>query len=103
MPLPPEIESDIAAILAEFGEQIEWNNQSYQALVSDAGLGDAQALGGWVEQGSLTVKLLRSSLGGSVPALGDLLTFNGEQYRVIRIESRPSRPIVLLTCAAKDE
>jgi hypothetical protein len=103
MPFPPEIESDIAAILAEFGDPVEWNGQSILALVSDAGLGDAQALGGWIEQGSLTVKLLRSSFDGDLPALGDLLTFNGEQYRVIRIESRPSRPIVVLTCAAKDE
>jgi hypothetical protein len=84
MPLPSEIESDIA-------------------LVSDAGLGDAQALGGWIEQGSLTVKLLRSSFDGDLPALGDLLTFGGEQYRIIKVENRPSRPVVLLTCAAKDE
>ncbi len=103
MPLPPEIESDIEAILAEFGDPITWKGDSYQALVSDVGMGAVPGLGGFIDSGEISVKLLRSHLTAGVPALGDSIGFDGADFRVTRVSDRPSRPVIILTCAAKDE
>ena len=103
MPLPPEIAADIEAILAEFGEPITWNNQTLTALVSEAPVGETPGLGGWVEQGDLTVKLLRSQIQGDLPVVGQTLRFGSEQYRIARVSNRSGRPLLILFCVAKDE
>ena len=98
-----EMATDSTELLREFGKQIEWDGNLYSALVSEPTIAQEFGIGGFADSADFIVKLLRNDLTRGVPEHGDLITYNGEEYRVARLSNRPPHPFVVLTLAAKDE
>jgi hypothetical protein len=98
-----EMASDSAELLREFGKQITWNGNEYSALVSEPTIAQEFDVGGFVDSVDFVAKLLRNDLIHGLPEHGELVTYNGEEYRIMRLSNRPPHPFVVLTLAAKDE
>lgn len=98
-----EMVADSSELLREFGKQTEWNGNAYPALVSEFAIAQEFDVGGIADSADFVVKLLRDDLTEGLPEHGDLVTYNSEQFRIVRVSNRPPHPFVVLTLAAKDE
>lgn len=102
MNLRDEKTADLAGILTEIGETVTWQGQSYIALVSEPTISEQLNLGGFVESGDFTIKIMRSAFTGSKPKLGDLIGFEDEEYRVTRVTDQPQYPMLVLVVTPKE-
>jgi hypothetical protein len=97
-----EIAADAAQVFAEFAKEIQWNERTYPALVSEPAFSQEFETGGFAETGDFTIKLLRANLLHGIPTLGDRITFNGEEHRVVRVTDRPPHPLIILVLSSPD-
>ena len=96
MKLKDEKSSDLAGVLAEVGEPVSWNGRSYQALVSDPAIGEHLELGGFAGTGEFTIKIPRTAFHKRQPKLGEIVTFEGDRFRITRITNHPQYPMLVL-------
>ena len=96
MSIKDEKAADLAAILAEIGETVIWNGQSFRALVSDPTIGETLEVGGFTATGDFTIKIPRTAFNGPLPALGEIVEFEGERNRIARITNHPQYPMIVL-------
>jgi hypothetical protein len=89
--------SDLAAVFDEFAKAITIGNTSYRALVAEPELALELEAGGFNSAGNLTVKMLRTDWLACGLAIGGHLVFDSQQYRVVRLVSRPPHPVIILT------
>jgi len=102
MSIQDEMAADAAEILAEIGESVTWNGQTYPALVSDPTIGEDLGLGGFSETGDFTVKIMRLAFGTARPKLGEIIGFENARYRITRITDHPRYPMVVLVVSPED-
>ena len=96
MKLKDEKSADLAGVLAEVGETVTWNGRSYPALVSDPNIGENLEIGGFVGTGEFTVKIPRTAFRKRRPRLGEIVTFEGDRFRITRITNHPQYPMLVL-------
>jgi hypothetical protein len=89
--------SDLKDVFGEFAKNITIGGRDYDALVAEPDLGFDLESGGFNSSGNLTVKMLRSDWQHSRLLVGGHMVFDGQNYRVIRLVSRPPHPLVILT------
>lgn len=71
-----------------FEAELIWDGVTYVCANSGARMGDELEDGGFVESGSRNVRVLKERM-GIPPLIGDLLTLNGEEVRLIEVGDRP--------------
>ena len=96
MSIKDEKAADLAGILDEVGEPVTWNGRTLRALVSDPAIGEHLALGGFIGTGDFTIKIPRTAFGAQVPKLGDIVGFEGGQFRIVRITNHPQYPMIVM-------
>jgi hypothetical protein len=96
MSLQDEKAAALAEILSVTGEEVLWNGQTYQALVSDNPLSDHLILGGFQAKGECTVKIPRSAFGEEKPRLGQEIQFQETDYRITRVTDHAAYPMIVL-------
>ena len=96
MSLKTEKAADLAGVLAEVGESVTWNGHIYRALVSDPAIGENLELGGFTGTGEFTIKIPRASFHKRQPKLGEVVTFEGEKFRIARVSNHPQYPLLVL-------
>ena len=96
MNLKAEKATDLAGVLAEVGEPVIWNERTYQALVSDPAMGEHLELGGFTGTGEFTIKIPRTAFHKRRPKLGEIVTFEGERFRIARATNHPQYPLLVL-------
>ena len=96
MSIQDEKAADLAAILAEIGETVIWNGHPFRALVSDPTIGESLELGGFTANGDFTIKIPRTAFNGRLPKLGEIVDFEGDQFRIARITNHPQYPMIVL-------
>ena len=96
MSIRDEKAADLAAIIAEIGEPVRWKQKCYPALISEPTISEHLELGGFVESGDFTIKIMRSAFTGAVPVLGEIIEFQGERFRIGRITNHPNYPMIVL-------
>lgn len=97
-----ELVADFRAMLAECGVEVVIGAGSLRGLVSEPDIGQQIDLGGFVPEAELSVKVVKSNL-PSQPTHGQIVTVDGEDYRITAIRSRPSSPFVTLELASPHE
>jgi hypothetical protein len=97
-----EMGADAAQVFAEFGKEIQWEDRTYSALISEPSMSQEFEAGGFAETGDFTIKLLRATLLHGIPKLGERITFNCEDYRVVRVTDRPPHPLIILVLSSPD-
>jgi len=96
MKLKDEKAADLAGVLAEVGESVVWNGHTYRALVSDPAMGESLELGGFTGTGEFTIKIPRTAFHKRRPKLGEVVTFEGERFRISRSTNHPQYPLLVL-------
>jgi len=102
MSLIDEKAADLAGLLDEVGEQVTWNGRSYKALVSDPAIGEHLDIGGFSGTGEFTIKIPRASFDKRLPKLGELLEFEGDRFRIVRITNHPQYPLLVIVVGPLD-
>lgn len=102
MNLQSELIADFRAMLAECGVEVEINGAKVAALVSEPQLGAQIDLGGLVPEADMSIRVLKIDLTAS-PMQGQLVTVDGEDYRITTIRRRPSSPFITLDLASPHE
>lgn len=96
MNIKDEKSADLAGVLSEIGESVTWNGRTFQALVSDPAIGENLELGGFTGTGDFTIKIPRTAFGAQLPKLGEIIGFEGGQFRIVRITNHPQYPLIVL-------
>lgn len=103
MSLKAEKAADLLAIIADVGEPIIWNGQTFSALVSVPAIAQEFEIGGFMASVDFTVKIPIQMFPGVRPKHGDRMTFEGNDYRVTRVANHPQYPMLVLTLSSPDE
>ena len=90
-----EIATDLTEVFDDIAQSVEWQGETYQAVVADPSLSLDLQTGGFLPQADFLVKLRRATL-SSLPALGQLLTIQGAQYQISGITNKPTSPLIVL-------
>lgn len=101
MGIHDEIAADFAVILTEFGKPVEYLGQTLSAMISEPMLAGEFVLGGEVDDVRFTVKVLRTDL-PAMPRSGQLLRWDGKDYRIRAVMNRPPHAIVTLEVGPAD-
>jgi len=101
MSLKDERAADAAELLAEIGEPVVWNGQTYNAIITAVDLSDVLQVGGFGENYDFTVKIAKAALGDARPKLNDPIEFDGITYRIAKTSESPTYPMVTLTVRSK--
>ena len=96
MSIKSEKAADLAGILNEVGEPVTWSGRTFRALVSDPAIGENLELGGFTGTGDFTIKIPRTAFGAQLPKLGEIVGFEGGQFRIVRITNHPQYPMIVL-------
>ncbi len=90
-----EIAVDLIEVFDDIAQPVEWQGETYQAVVADPSVSLDLQTGGFLPQADFLVKLRRATL-SSLPALGQLLTIQGAQYQISGITNKPTSPLIVL-------
>ena len=101
MSLKDERAADAAELLAEIGEPVVWNGQTYNAIITAVDLSDVLQVGGFGENYDFTVKIAKADLGDARPHLNDPIEFDGTTYRIAKTSESGNYPMVTLTVRSK--
>jgi hypothetical protein len=101
MSLKDEKAADAAELLAEIGEPVVWNGNTYNAIITALDLSDILQIGGFGENYDFTVKIAKAALGDARPQLNDPIEFDGITYRIAKTSESPTYPMVTLTVRSK--
>ena len=102
MSLQSELIADFRSMLAECGVEVEINGAKVPALVSEPQVGAQIDLGGLVPEADLSVKLLKIDL-AACPVQGQIVSVDGNDYRITTIRRRPPSPFITLDLASPNE
>ena len=81
-------------ILRDAGVPVTIGGKDYQAMVSPSGLAVDLEEGGFMQDGSLTVRLLVAHLPTPLPAHNDTIHIGGERYKIEEINRKPGAGII---------
>lgn len=96
--LQREQAADIGQIVAEIGGEITWNGQTYPAIVALPAMSFDLQSGGLMSDADFIVKIQRLALPqDSTPAAFDVITYNGEIYKIASITDKPGSPWLTYT------
>lgn len=95
--------NDCAYILNDIGRDVSFRGQTVKAVVADPNPMEGLMMGGFSQQGSGQVfKFLRSTYAASLPASGEIITFDGVKWFIETVETRPLAPWVKCSCKRWD-
>ena len=86
-----EVKSALGEIFVEIGESVIYNGRTYTCVVAQGQNALELESGGLVPDGNFNIKFLESELGQIVPSVGDVMDYNGVQYRVVWVSNRRGR------------
>lgn len=100
MSLADEMRADFRSVHSDLPSFVDIGGAHVAALISQGSLAETLDPGGFYNQHSLTVKLLRDEL-AELPRVGEIVHYNSIAYRINSISAKASVPIVVLECLQK--
>lgn len=86
-----EFKAALPEIFGNFSEQVQWKGGTYNCVIAGGQMSVEIESGGFVPDAGIQVKFLESELGGQYPANGDILSYDGQTYRIAWISTRKGR------------
>lgn len=90
-----EIAADMAEVFGEISTPIEWNGQTYQAVIADPSVQLDLQTGGFLPQSDFAVKVLRDAL-PTVPVIGQNVRIESITYQINGLTDKPTSPVIIL-------
>ena len=92
-----EIKSALAEIFSSFSQSVIWRGREINAIIAEGQEAMELESGGFVPDATFNVKFLESELGGEMPRIGEIVEYNGKQYRIHWVSVRTNRGQVEIT------
>ena len=89
--------ADLRAVMTDLGSTITVGETDYTAIVGDDQEGRETGVAAFLTQNRLRVMILQSDF-DTLPVLGDVLTYDGDVYRVDEIQADPDSIHLILMC-----
>ena len=96
-------DADMAFILTDAGNSFTWDGADYACILADVTATKDLHEGGFMPDFDLSIHTRRSLFGDALPAAGDLVTVDSEQYRVIRRRTNFTGKILVLDLQTKEK
>lgn len=98
-----EIKSALREIFSEFSQPVIWRGREMNAIIADGQEAVELESGGFIPDSIFNVKFLESELGGETPHIGEIVEYNGKQYRIHWVSARTNRGQVEITLSHIDK
>jgi len=98
-----EITSALHEIFSAFSQPVVWRGRVMNAIISEGQQTVELESGGFVPDGTFTVKFLEKGLYGEYPAIGEIVEYNGKQYRIHWVSIRANRGQVEVSLRSVDQ
>ena len=86
-----EIKSALHEIFSTFSQPVVWRGREINAIIAEGQSAVDLESGGFVPDSTFTVKFLESELADEYPNLGEIVEYNGKQYRIHWVSVRAHR------------
>lgn len=98
-----EVKSALREIFSEFSQPVIWRGREMNAIIAEGQEAVGLESGGFVPDATFNVKFLDSELGGETPSIGEIVEYNGKQYRIHWVSVRTNRGQVEITLKPIDK
>lgn len=98
-----EIKSGLKEIFSEIGEKASFRGQEYTCAITQGENALELESGGLVPSGNFNLKFLEEELGSIVPKVGEIITYNNIQYRIVWVSNRRNRGQIEVQVKPKDK
>ena len=77
-----EIKSALVEIFSSFSQPVVWRGRVMNAIIAEGQEAVELESGGFVPDSTFNMKLLESELDGEYPHIGEVVEYNGRQFRI---------------------
>ena len=98
-----EIKSALEEIFSSFSQPVIWHGCVMNAIISEGQEAVELESGGFVPDSTFNMKFLESELDGEYPHIGEIVEYNGKQYRINWVSVRANRGQVEITLKPIDK
>ena len=98
-----EIKSALAEIFSTFSQPVIWRGRVMNAIIAEGQEDVEFESGGFVPHSTFNMKFLESELGGEYPHIGEVVEYNGRQFRIHWVSVRVNRGQVEITLKPIDK
>ncbi len=95
MSLFTEAAADAAEILAEIGRSANFRGLFIQVMLAENQIGASLLDGGFVPDGSFSIKFLASNYSAHPPLVGERIAVSGKQFRIRTVSHRPPSAFII--------
>ena len=92
-----EIKSALAEIFSSFSQPVIWRGRVMNAIIAEGQEAVELESGGFVSDSTFNMKFLESELDGEYPHIGEIVEYNGRQFRIHWVSIRVNRGQVEIT------
>lgn len=98
-----EIKSALEEIFSSFSQPVIWRERVVNAIISEGQEGVELESGGFVPDSTFNMKFLESELDGEYPHIGEIVEYNGRQFRIHWVSIRVKHGQVEITLKPIDK
>ena len=98
-----EIKSALEEIFTSFSQPVVWRGRIMNAIISEGQETAELESGGFVPDSTFNMKFLESELDGEYPHIGEIVEYNGRQYRIHWVSVRTNHGQVEITLKPIDK
>lgn len=98
-----EIKSALREIFSEFSQPVVWRGRVMNAIIAEGQEAVELESGGFVPDSTFSMKFLESELDGEYPHIGEVVEYNGKQYRIHWVSVRVNHGQVEITLKPIDK
>lgn len=77
-----EIKSALKEIFSSFSQPVVWRERVMNAIIAEGQEAVELESGGFVPDSNFNMKFLESELDGEYPRIGEIIEYNGRQFRI---------------------
>lgn len=98
-----EIKSALVEIFSSFSQPVVWRGRVMNAIITEGQEAVELESGGFVHDSTFNMKFLESELDGEYPLIGEIVEYNGRQFRIHWVSIRVKRGQVEIILKAIDK
>ena len=98
-----EIKSALEEIFSSFSQPVVWRGRVMNAIIAEGQGAVELESGGFVPDSTFNMKLLESELDGEYPHIGEIVEYNGRQFRIHWVSVRVNYGQVEITLKPIDK
>jgi hypothetical protein len=93
-----QLDSDLAAIIADYPQSVTWKGAAYVCAADDLTKGRRGGEAGIFQEDTLNIHIRTVLFSGARPKGGEQVTYDGAAYRIVSAKTGPDDLMITLAC-----